>query len=501
MTILIKNIQLLDGSAKPAVKADVLVKNEKISAVGNFPRYRADEVIDGMGAYLSPGFIDINAAADRYLTLFSNPHQKDFLLQGVTTIIGGQCGVSLAPLLYGSLNSIRDWADINKINVNWRTVAEFLKAMDKRRLGVNFGTLVGHTTIRQDLAGESARDLSRNELRVFNLILEKSLKGGSFGLSSGLSHQYSRQTSYNEIKALAKTTARFKSLYATELRDEKENLLSSVNEVIKVAKETSARVLINHFCPLTGSIKDYEEALNLIEKHTDKADVYFGIYPSEGSVVLTSDFLPDWIQGDKEEVLKDIQTAGFKEKIIKGLPRLKGEEVIIVNAPGNEYLVGKSLKEFAQNRNLNVSEALLELIKLTNFRAAVFYKNISLKTTIKALIHSRAIISSAGAGFAPFKTNHTATEKEINGKTFIKLLELAGKGEILPLATAIHKITFLPAQRLGLDRRGLVRDGWFADLVLFKDAEIREVIINGKRVVKDGEFQNILAGKVLKHTT
>jgi len=103
VTILIKNIQLLDGSGRPPVKADVLVKNDKISAIGNFPKYRADEIIDGLGAYLAPGFVDINTDSDHYLTLFSNPSQKDFLLQGVTTIIGGQCGASLAPLIYGSL--------------------------------------------------------------------------------------------------------------------------------------------------------------------------------------------------------------------------------------------------------------------------------------------------------------------------------------------------------------------------------------------------------------
>ncbi|MEK7495899.1 MAG: D-aminoacylase, partial [Patescibacteria group bacterium] len=103
MTILIKNIQLIDGSGRPAFKADVLVKKEKIHAIGNFSRYRANEIIDGMGAYLSPGFIDIDTESDHNLTLFSEPSQKDFLLQGITAIIGGQGGSSLAPLIYGSL--------------------------------------------------------------------------------------------------------------------------------------------------------------------------------------------------------------------------------------------------------------------------------------------------------------------------------------------------------------------------------------------------------------
>ena len=505
MTILIKNIQLLDGSGRPPVKADVLVKNDKISAIGNFPKYRADEIIDGLGAYLAPGFVDINTDSDHYLTLFSNPSQKDFLLQGVTTIIGGQCGASLAPLIYGSLESIREWADISKINVNWHTLAEFLKAMECRPLGVNFGTLVGHKTIRQALAGETTRDLSRNELRVFNLILEKSLKEGAFGFSTGLGYRHSRKTSYSEIKALVETVAKLKGLYATHLRDEKRNLLSSVSETINIAKETGAKVLISHFRPLIGSGEDYEEALDLIDKNTDKADVYFDIYPFNASTVLVSTFLPDWAQEqDKEVMLKDIQTPGFKEKILRGLPRFKGEKFIIVNAPGNEYLVGKSLKEFSQNRDLTVYEGLLALMKLTNFRAVASYENISLKKVVKAITHNRAIVASNGV------------RPERSYRTFIRFLELAekaptpevGRGsdrsvgeKIMPIETAIHKITGLPAQRLGLGERGLIRDGWFADLVLFKDAEIREVILNGKRVVKDGKFQDVLAGKILRHST
>ena len=503
-TILIKNIQLIDGSGRPPVKADVLVKNDKISAIGNFPKYRADEVIDGLGAYLSPGFIDINTDSDHYLTLFSNPSQKDFVLQGVTTIIGGHCGASLAPLLYGSLESISEWADISKVNVNWHTVKEFLETMDQRPLGVNFGTLVGHTTIRQALVGDTKRDLSRNELRVFRLVLDKSLKEGAFGFSTGLGYSQNRQTSYSEIKSLVEIVSRRKALYTTHLRNEKKGLLSSVNETIELAKETGAKVLISHFRPIIGYGKDYDEAIELINKNTDKADVYFDLYPFDTSTVLVYTFLPHWVQeGSKEVMLKDIQTPGLKEKILRELPRVKGEEIIIVAAPGNEYLVGKSLKQFSENRNLTIGEGLLELMKLTNFRAVVSYKNISLKKVIKFLTLDRAIVASNSACFKEPEEGSVSWRKVIRPersyKTFIRFLELVEKEKILPIETAIYKITGLPAQRLGLKDRGLIRDGYFADLVIFKDAEIREVILNGKRVVKDGKFQNILAGKILRH--
>lgn len=477
MTTLIKNIQLIDGSGRPAFKADVLVKKEKIHAIGSFSRYQANEIIDGMGAYLSPGFIDINTESDRNLDIFSNPNQQNLLIQGITTIIGGQYGLSLAPLIYGSLESIKEWADIRKINVNWRTVAEFLKVMGQRRLGVNFGTLAGHTTIRQALAGETTKDLSRNELKVFGLILEKSLKNGAFGFSTGLGSIHSNQTSYSEIKALVEITAKYKGLYASSLRNEKNKLLSSVNEAVEIAKETGAKVLINNFKPLIGYGKNYEMALELIGKNTDKADIYFDIRPSDASAVLIYEFLPEWSKKDgRETMLKNIKTLNLRKKILKELPRVKGEEIIILNAPTCKYLVGKSLKEFAKNRNLTIGEGLLKLMEITDFRATVSYKNVRFKKAVNALAHERAIISPN-----------------------IKFLELVEKEKIMPIEKAIYKITGLPATKLGLKNRGIIREGHFADLVIFRDAEIREVILNGERTVKNGIFQNILAGKMLKH--
>src|SRR3989338_8464655 len=109
--LLIKNVKIIDGSGKPAYPADVLVNSQKISAIGHFPNKKTEEVIEGLGGYLTPGFIDVNTDADHYLSLFTNPHQEHFLKQGVTTIIGGHCGSSLAPLLYGTLESVRKWAD------------------------------------------------------------------------------------------------------------------------------------------------------------------------------------------------------------------------------------------------------------------------------------------------------------------------------------------------------------------------------------------------------
>ena len=165
--ILIRSVKVIDGTGKPAYTADVLIDKDRIGAIGYFPSKTAEKVIDGMGYYLTPGFIDIHSDADHSLSIFSNPEQREYLSQGVTTIIGGNCGSSLAPLLYGTLESIQKWADINQINVDWQTTEDFLKILNKKKLGVNFFTLVGHSTIRRSLVGEVFRDLTDKELGVF----------------------------------------------------------------------------------------------------------------------------------------------------------------------------------------------------------------------------------------------------------------------------------------------------------------------------------------------
>ena len=195
--ILIKNISIIDGTGKPAFRADILIKDDKISAIGVFPNKQADTVIDGLGLTATPGFIDVNNDSDHYLGLFTNPSQDDFLLQGVTTIIGGQCGSSLAPLLYGSLKSIRKWTGANEVNVDWRTIGELKNTLRRVGIGVNFATLIGHSTVRRDLIGEEIRDLTETETDIFRHAIERAMKDGALGFSTGLGYAHSRNVSYS----------------------------------------------------------------------------------------------------------------------------------------------------------------------------------------------------------------------------------------------------------------------------------------------------------------
>lgn len=508
MTILIKNILLIDGSGRPPAKIDVIVKNEKIGALGYFPRYgRADEVIDGLGgAYLAPGFIDINTSADLYLNLFSNPSQDSFLLDGVTTIIGGQSGISLAPLLYGALELNKFWSNPLKVNVNWHSVEEFLDTMSKIKFGVNFGTLAGHSTIRNEIIGDDFRDLTLKEVEVLKYIAGKSISEGAFGISFDLNFPLASLTPYKEIRTLLEVVEKHKGLFSVKLRNVSdatafpENLEDSfspaINEILNFSKETGVKTQINNFSCLKGLEGDYIKSLDLISENSANADIYFDIHPHEASVLPLFSFLPSWAKrGSFKEMTQNLWTKEFIAKIKKDIPAIKGENIIIFNAPGFEYLIGKSIKSFSQERGLTAKDGLLELMKITKLRASVVYKNLSVKTLPTAVTNDRSIISSSAGGFPIKHRNFGLTDFP---KTFSKIIERSLKGQLIPIESVVKKMTSLPAQRIGLKNRGIIKEGYFADLVLFRDSGVETVLVNGKIAVIDGQFTDARGGKVLR---
>lgn len=499
MTILIKHAQIVDGSGRPPYKADVFVRGDTISSIGDLKRQSADVVISAPNFHVSPGFIDANTDSDHYLTLFSNPEQQDFLLQGVTTIIGGFCGASLAPLLYGGLESIRKWTDINQINVDWHSVAEFLKVLDRRKIGVNFATLVGHSTIRRALIGEELRDLTLGELEVFEKIVADALKEGAFGLSSGLGYVHARGTPLSELKQLVRIVAEKNGVYATHLRDEKGGLLASLNETINLAKTTEVSALISHLRPLKGFEAEYEEGLELLEKSAVEADVHFDLYPFDASHVTIYSFLPLWAQsGNMEAMLKNLKNPSLRKKIVKEMNVGDGDEIQIVWAGAANYFVGKTLRECAEKRGVSPAECLLAIMEATQLRATALYKNIDYDLLKRALGHGRALIASNAASF-----KKGIFKPERSEKTFLRFLELAVKDKIMSLEEAIQKITMAPARKFNLQRRGLVKEGNYADLVVFLadpavGAEIKHVIVNGKLAVKDAQLVNGTSGFALR---
>ena len=493
--ILIKNSLVIDGTGAPADKKDVLIKDDVIVAVGKFPTQQADIVIDGLGLTTTPGFIDVNTDSDHYLSLFTDPAQQDFLLQGVTTIIGGHCGSSLAPLIKGTLESIRKWADINLVNVNWNTMGEFLATLDKIHLGVNFGTLVGHATIRRAILGDVLRDLTVPELNILESVVAKALREGAFGVSTGLAYNHARNTPYAEIKMLAELAAKVNGVYATHLRHEHENVVGAVTETLGIAKETGVRTLISHFRALYGFETQFAEAFTLIKN--SEVDVHFDAYPFDYSIVPLYTLLPEWAQqGSLEQMLALINNEQNSEEIKKFFRNAKGTDIVIARAPGFDFLVGKTMAEYAAGQEFSVADGMLTFMRQTKLKPVVFKKNINLDLTVGALMSEHAFVASNSPSLLE---GRNVLENERAAKTFTKFLEIVtASGGDKSLEWAINKITGKAAAQFNLKNRGVVKEGAIADIAVLRGARAVHVIVGGQLAVRDGAFQGTCNGKVLR---
>ncbi len=522
MTLLIKHVRILgggesnrssgasavppSGGSGPDVAAatdtrDVFVSNDKISAIGNFSDKKADEVLDGQGGWLSPGFIDVDTESDHYLTLFDHPGQEDFLRQGVTTIFGGLGGSSLAPLLYGTLESVRKWSGSeDNANVNWHSMGEFLAAIDRRPLAVNFGTLAGHGTMRRAITGEVIRELTRNELSVLEALLRRSLGEGGFGLSTNLGSIHAQKTSAAEMRSLAQIVRESNGVYAANPRYPAKGVHESVAEVIKLAKDVGVRTLINHLVPIRGAADDYRRALALIDGLPPALDFHFDVYPFPSQLLPFYLFLPEWVRAGGFEVMyANLREDWLREKIKKDMPPIDEGRFTVAQAPGNEFLIGKSLDDLKAMYGVSDGRnALLNLMTATKMRGIALYENLDPALVSLAITHPRSFIASNAPSFGD-SPRITQLKSERTTRTFIRFLEIAEREGMLPLETAIRKLTSEPARKFGLTGRGEIKEGNYADLVCFKNAEIKFTIVNGKVVVKDGEFRNVFPGKTLRH--
>ncbi|HEY4499864.1 MAG TPA: amidohydrolase family protein [Candidatus Paceibacterota bacterium] len=493
--ILIKQAAIVDGSGKKPYRADILISDQKISAIGNFSNKKTETIIDAVGLTVTPGFVDVNTDSDHYLSLFIHPTQQDFLLQGVTTIIGGQCGASLAPLLYGSLQSLSRWTSTDLVNVDWHRLSEFVSVLNRLPIGVNFGTLVGHATIRHDVVGNDVRDLTQSELEIFTRVLKEALHDGGLGFSTGLGYAQESHVPYGELKQLVSVVARAKKIYATHLRDEQQHIVESVAETIQIAHETGVKTMINHLRPLRGFETKFQTAFELMEKNIANANIVVDVNPFPFSNVPIYSLLPMSLQNSDTEImcgyLRNDQT---RKEIHAALASVSLNDAVVTEARNQEALIGKTIRELAETQDKEPASVILDLMESTRLRARLLLQNVNGEMLRELLFHPRAFISSNSASMAEKKSGFTLQRSVATFPSFLELAKTKG----LPLEEAVKKITYNPAQWFNLHRRGLVKEGYYADLVLLQDGtRISDVIVNGQVAVRNGAQTNMLAGTVL----
>lgn len=313
--IIIKNGTVIDGTGKPMFEADVGVSEGKIKEIGDLGNEKADRIFDAKGKYVTPGFVDVNNHSDTYWRIFNNPELESLIYQGVTTIVGGNCGSSLAPLTdHDIIKSIQKWADIRTVNLNWLSVTEFFDEVQRNNLSLNFSSLVGHSTLRRGLIRDEVRSLTDNELKDMKKMLKNAMKEGALGLSTGLVYTHAKLAKTEELVELAKVVAKYNGVYTTHIRGESSNLIESIEEAIDVAKQSGVKLHISHL-KAVGKENWHlmQDAIGMIETaKSNGMNISFDVYPYTvtGSVLYI--LLPEWVaKGGKKNDDRKIERSGF----------------------------------------------------------------------------------------------------------------------------------------------------------------------------------------------
>jgi len=522
--ILIRNGNVIDGQGKnPPSRLDVGIQNGEITKVGMLEEEVANREIDAQGKFIVPGFIDINNHSDANWTLFEYPDQESMIMQGVTTIIGGNCGSSLAPILgEGSIKALRKWINLRDVQADWDRMKEFLLFLeDSRPLRVNFGTLVGHATLRRGLIGEEIRPLSNEELKTLCRELDRSIQEGAWGFSTGLVYTHTRVAENQEIYSLAEVVERHNAVFTAHLRGEGKQLIPSVREAAEIALKTGVNLEISHLKAVgKKSWHLFSRALEIIKEAKDKgADINFDVYPYNSSGPVLYTLLPEWVtEGGREKLLKLLREKQVRNRVISEMKRnyLNYSQMIVASSPLSKLLVQKSIAEIAKTRDMAPEEVVIDLVLASEDQCTVIAKLQGEKNVEMALVNPLSIISSDGIGYSPEEAKSGNLVHPRCFGAFPRFLSYhVKKKELVSLPEAIFKMTGQPAKKLGLAKRGSIKEGFKADMVLLDWDKIADtatlerpyqypegidyVLVNGKIVVENGKMvPGVRPGEILK---
>lgn len=539
-TLLIKNGKIADGTGRPIFRADILVSNGKIVGVGKVDS-SAEQVVDANGLIVSPGFINIHDHSDS--TLLADGKAKSLILQGVTTTLIGNCGYSLAPIDERTIDILLgNWLfPMPKIEIKWSSFAEFLSVLENKELSINVAALIGHGTIRIAVLGMDSREPDRKEIQKMKRLTYDAMVDGAFGLSSGLAYPPGCYASTEEVIELCKEVAKFDGIYTTHARKEAVGYLDGIREAIEICERSGVRLQISHIETHYPSWGEQSEALNLVNFARIKGlDVDCDVIPYLWSATSLYTLLPKWVyEGGPKEIVTRMKNKEIrkrvKEEIRNSQPELTTvalakdglwDKIKILSCPKSPDIEGKTIEEISSLEGKEPLDLMFDLLSLgppfpsimaqshneNDIRKVIKFDQSIVESDLYA-ISSNIATPNAAQHPRGFGTFPLIFRKYVRGETREDLPEERGE-RILNLEDAVRKITSLPAQRLKLYDRGLIKEGMFADIAIFDEDRIRDkatykepyaypegieyVIVNGKIVAKKGKHANCIAGKVIR---
>jgi N-acyl-D-aspartate/D-glutamate deacylase len=523
--LLIRGGEVLDGTGRPAVRADVGVREGRIAEVGNLAGQRAGTVVEADGRVVAPGFIDIHTHSDFNLPL--NPVANGKTEQGVTTEVTGNCGFSPAPVLAGREQVFRENVSFvdTGLDFAWHSFAEFLERMPP--LGLNMAPLVGHTTVRCGVMGVEDRPPSAAELERMRVLVDEAMRAGAFGFSTGLIYPPACYAKTDELVELARVAAEHGGGYFVHMRDEGDGVLDSLAENIAVGERSGAHVQISHL-KLGGSQNwgRAPEVLAFLDAALARGvKLHCDQYPYNAGSTGLKVVLPPWTYVGGSEALvarlQDAETrARIRAEVLRDMAghfmRLSGwEQVLIAESPSHPDVAGLNVTELGARMGTEPVDALMDLLISDHAKTLAVYFLMDEADVRRIMAHPQVAIGSDGIYFGRPGHLHEGRPHPRYFGTFPRVVGRYARDEhVVSLPEAVRKMTSLCADIVGLRDRGRVLPGLAADLVVFDAARIVDradyrdpfqpplgidtVLVNGTPVVRGGRATGDTPGHVLR---
>jgi dihydroorotase/N-acyl-D-amino-acid deacylase len=527
--LIIRDGHIIDGTGSPWYAADVAVKDGHIAAIGRLSGAKATRTIDAGGRIVAPGFIDMLGQSE--LTLLVDPRAPSKLFQGITTEITGE-GESVAPLNEAMLKEHAATYRRYGIKPDWRTLADYFARLEKQGIGINFGTYLGATSVREMVIGYADRAATADELRSMQQLVEQGLREGAMGISSALEYPPAPYASTEELIALAKAAAPFGGIYATHMRDEGSAEVTALEETFRIGREAHIPVEIFHFKvaarPNWGTMPQLIEHIE--EARAQGLDVSADTYAYTAWSNDLAAFTPPWANdGGTQQLLHRLKEPAMRARMRKDMTtpsgkwdnewlEISGPEDVLISAVDHPELrryQGKRLSEIAAEWHEDPIDTIFDFLIRDDAETGVVVFGMSEPDVVFALQQPWVSVGTDDSATSPEGILGADHPHPRAYATFAQILAKYVREEgKLSLADAIRKFSALPAQREHLSDRGVIKRGMWADLVVFDPREIRPVatyadpnrfsegmwyvLVNGVPVIEQGKMTGALPGKVLR---
>lgn len=501
--ITITNGQVFDGSGNIAVNCDVGLNEGIITKMGDLSSATAAKTINATGCMVCPGFIDAHSHSDTYLLI--EPSAASKIYQGVTTEICGNCGASAAPL-NGPYKMPSDWLDKEYPKL-WKTVADYRERFAEAQPAINVALLIGHNTLHAGICGYEPRTGTDEEIRLMKKVLEQALDEGGIGLSSGLAYPPGSAVSHEEIIELAGVVARYGGVYTTHMRSESNRLLEAIEEAIDIAEHAGARLQISHL-KASGQSNwgKIDTAFKKIRAAQARISIGSDRYPYPAGSTDLDILLPQWATyGGRDAILARIRDPETRKKLrseFDDKPEDYWDNVMVGSTQFEEFK-GKYLPEIAEILRMETVDAFLHLIDSDDLKTGGVFFSMSEENLWRVLAEPYVSIGSDGSMRAPWgPLSHDHPHPRAYG-SHTRFLHAAIDGKTVPLPEAIYKMTGLPAKQFNLKKRGVLKEGNHADILVFDPDAIKEnttyayphqlsegmrhVIVNGVHSLENGK--------------